>query len=150
MPGPVKFQIIDPASEYTFEFPLFPNEIDTDSGANWDAQETTAGKKPIFYKNTEPITISIPEVYIDYSRENVSAVSDLELLRLQHTEDESGTPPPLLVVWGEQTYRCVLKHLAVNQTRFVDDGNPKRLRLSLEFVELQEDGEGTSVTVVGN
>ncbi len=147
MAEPAKFQIIDIGSEYAFEFPLFPNEINVDDGANWEPQDTTIGKKPLFYRNMEPRRISIQEAYIDNTNANVSAVAELQLLQMQLTELEEGGPPPaLLVVWGEQTYRCVLTQLSSNQSMFVE-GNPTRLRLSMEFLELQPEGESTSVNV---
>jgi len=148
MPEPSKFQLLDIASDFALEFDLFPEQITTSGRTNWEPQETTNGTKPLFYSNTEPLRISIQDAHIDYTDSNTSAASDVDLLRLQMTEIEEGGPPPaLLAIWGERRIRCVLTDLTIDETMFTPDGNPTRLRISLELTELQPDGESTSVEI---
>ena len=140
------FQLFDIESDFAFEFPIFPEQIRTQGRANWDPQETTSGTKPLFYGNTEPLVINIDEAVIDYAIENVSAVPDIDLLRKMQTEVEQGGPPPALVaMWGDRQIRCVLTTLSIREEMFTTQGNPTRLRISLELVELQPEGESTSV-----
>ena len=37
--------------------------------------------------------------------------------------------------------------LSIDEMMFTNDGNPTRLRFSVELLELQPDGEATTVTV---
>lgn len=131
--------LFDPERNFSIEFPFFPEEIVTNNHANWEKQNTSIGKKPLFYTNSEGVTISLSEVYFDQTDTGSSLAPDLELLRYQISEVEEGGPPPALVlVWGKQRYRCVLIDLTVRQTMFTEDGDPLRLLCSLEFWELQE------------
>lgn len=141
------FQLLDIESEFALEFPLFPEQITTSGRANWEPQEVTMGKKPLFYANTDPLRISINEVYFDYTDSNVSAAPDIDLMRYLMTEFEGKPPGALLAIWGEREIRCVLTDLTIEETMFNDDGNPTRLKCSLELLELQEDGEATNVSV---
>lgn len=146
MPEPAVFQLLDIESDFALEFPLFPEQISTTGRANWEPQNTTIGTKPLFYSNTEPLRISISEVYIDYTDSNTSAGPDIDLMRYQMTEFEEGGPPPaLLAIWGDRRIRCVLTDLTVEETMFTEDGNPTRLKCSLELLELQPDGESVTV-----
>ena len=148
MPEPSKFQILDLGSEFALEFQYFPEQITTSGRANWEPQETTIGTKPLFYSNTDPLRITIDEAFIDYTDSNTSAAPDVDLLRLMHTEvEEGGSPPALLAIWGERRIRCVMTDLSVDESMFTNDGNPTRLRFSVELMELQPEGEATTVTV---
>lgn len=147
MPEPSTFQILDIESDFALEFQFFPEEIVRRTRANWEPQNTTFGTKPLFYANSDPQVISISNAYIDYTHENVSAESDVELLQMQMREVEQGGPPPaLLAIYGNTRFRCVLTDLTIRETMFTADaGEPTRLCFDIELMELQEDGETTSV-----
>jgi hypothetical protein len=148
MAGPLTPLILfDPERDFSIEFPFFPEEIITNHHANWEKQNTSIGKKPLFYANSEGMTISLPEVYFDQTMAKVSLTPDIELLQYQVSEVEEGGPPPALVlVWGAQRIRCVLVDLTIRQRFFTEEGDPLRLLCSLELWELQEDGESVSVS----
>lgn len=142
------FQLFDIDSDFAYEFPIFPEQIRTSGRANWEPQETTSGTKPLFYGNTDPLVINIDEAVIDYAIENVSAASDVDLLRMMHSEPEQGGPPPALVaMWGDRKIRCVMTNLHIREEMFNSRGNPTRLRVTMELTELQPDGEATDVQV---
>lgn len=146
MPEPSKFILLDIESDFALEFQYFPEQISTRGRANWEPQNTTIGTKPLYYANTEPLIISLQDVYVDYTDSNTSAGPDVDLFRYQMTELEEGGPPPaLLAIWGERSIRCVLTDLSIDESMFTSDGNPTRLRMSLELMELQPDGEATDV-----
>lgn len=146
MPEPSTFQLLDIESEFAFEFQFFPEEITHRNRANWEPQNTTIGTKPLFYANSEPEVISITEAYVDYTHERVSIESDFELLKLMMTELEEGGPPPaLLAIYGDTQLRCVLTDLSGRKTMFTEEGEPTRLCFDIELMELQPDGESTSV-----
>lgn len=145
MPEPSVFQILDIESEFALELQFFPEQITTRGRANWEPQETTIGTKPLFYANTDPLVISLMDVYYDYTDSNTSAAPDVDLMRFQMTEMEGGPPPALLAIWGSRTIRCVLTDLTIEEMMFNDAGDPTRLKMSLELMELQPDGEATNV-----
>ena len=139
--------LIDLNSQASFEFQFFPDNVKTVDRANWTAQETTIGAKPLFYANREPRTLTFSELYFDNTDTNESLTQTLEDLRA-FTMDEvldMGAPPALLATWGDQSLRCVLHDLTIEQIFFTDEGNPIRARLSIELLELQPEGEGTGV-----
>jgi hypothetical protein len=142
------FQLIDLDSDISFTFQFFPERIRTSDRANWTAQETTIGVKPLFYGNREPIQISVDELILDNTESNISLRADLEDLRYLVTEvEQKGTPPPLLAVWGENRVRCVLTDLSIEEEEFTQEGEPLRARIRLELLQLQDIGEATSVRV---
>ena len=147
MPEPSVFQLLDIETDFALEFPFFPEQITTTARTNWEPQNTTIGTKPLFYSNMEPLRISISEVYIDYTDSNTSAVPDIDLMRYQMSEFEGdgSLPPALLAIWGDRRIRCVLTDLTIEETMFTEDGNPTRLKCSLELLELQPDGESVTV-----
>jgi len=148
MPEPSTFQLLDIESDFALEFQFFPEQITTRGRTNWEPQETTIGTKPLFYKNADPLVISLTDVHIDYTDSNASAAPDIDLMRYQMTELEEGGPPPaLLAIWGERRIRCVLTDLTIDEMMFTGEGEPTRLRCSLELMELQPDGEATDVEV---
>ena len=140
------FQLIDILSDFAFEFPFFPEQIRTQDRANWEQQETTIGVKPLFYANSDPMRISVQDLYLDNTDTNTSLKPDLDLLRLFKTElEEGGPPPPMLAIWGDHELRCVLEDLTIEQMYFSEAGNCLRAKISMELVELQPDGEVTTV-----
>lgn len=143
------FQLIDLSSNISFTFRYFPERITTSGRANWTPQETSIGVKPLFYGNTEPLRISVDELVLDNTDTNNSLRGDLEDLRLFATEiEDGGTPPALLAVWGEHRVRCVLTDYSIEEEEFSPEGEPLRARIRLDLIELQEEGEATSVRVV--
>lgn len=144
-----EFQLIDLNSGTAFLFQFFPNEIRTSESVNWNPQDLTSGVKPLFYANAEPRSVSINELHIDTTDTERSLRPDLDDLRSLKTESEGkGTPPPLLAIWGSNKLRCVLKDLSYEEIYFNDDGDPTRVKINLELLELQEEGTATSVREV--
>jgi hypothetical protein len=142
------FQLIDLTSNIAFTFQYFPREIRGSDRANWEQQETTIGVKPLFYSNRDPRQISLQEMYLDNSDTNLSLNADLQDLRSLMVEiDSIGTPPPLLALWGESQLRCVLQELSIEECLFNDEGNCIRAKIDLTLLQLQEEGEATTVTV---
>ena len=142
------FQLIDIKSNFAYEFPFFPENITITERANWNPQEVTQGVKPLFYANTEPTRISIREIYLDETQTGISLKPDLDLLRLFKTElEEGGPPPPMLAMWGDERLRCVMTDLLIEQILFDANGNCTRARLAIELLELQPDGESTTVDI---
>ena len=144
-----KFQLIDIGSDFAYEFQYFPEEISLQDSANWNAQETTMGVKPLFYASGEPSIISVENLILDNTETGVSLKPDLDLLRLFKTELEEGGPPPaMLAIWGDWSERCVLTRLDITQIYFDAEGNCLRARIGIDLTQLQEDGEETSVNIV--
>lgn len=143
------FQLIDILSDFAFEFPFFPESITMTERANWEPQETTIGIKPLFYANSEPLQIAVRDIYLDSTETNTSLKPDLDLLRLFKAElEEGGPPPPMLAVWGDHSERCVLTDLTIEQINFDSEGNCNRAKIEIELMQLQEDGEETTVNVI--
>lgn len=141
-----KFQLIDIGSDFAYEFPFFPETIRSMEGANWQPQETTIGIKPLFYANGEPRGVSVDELYLDSTDTDTSLKPDLDLLRLFKTElEEGGPPPPMLAVWGDNEFRCVLTRLDIEEIYFNPEGLCTRAKIGIELLELQPDGEATGV-----
>lgn len=142
------FQLIDLTSNISFSFQFFPETMRHSERVNWSPQETTIGVRPLFYQNTEPRQLSVNELMLDSTEEDRSLVADLDDLRALKAEIETiGMPTPLLAVWGSQKLRCVLQQLEIEEVYFNRDGDPTRARISIELLEIQEDGEATSVTI---
>lgn len=142
------FQLIDLSSNISFTFQFFPETMRHSERVNWSPQDTTIGVKPLFYQNTEPRQLSVNELILDSTEDDRSLVPDLDDLRALKAEVETiGMPPPLLAVWGSQKLRCVLQQVEIEEVYFNRDGDPTRARISLDLLELQEDGEATSVTI---
>jgi phage protein U len=141
------FQLIDFKSNYTFEFQYFPSQIRLNSRSNWDPQNTTIGTRPLFYANGDPMQISVEDLQIDESDTGTSVKPTIDLLLLLKTEEEDGPPPALLAQFGDWTFRCVLESVNVKMIHFNNEGECDRAEISIELLELQEDGESTSVSV---
>lgn len=141
--------LIDLGSQASFEFPFFPNEITSEDGANWEPQPTANGKKPLFYANGEPGTLTFPELWLDNTRTGLSltpTIIELKSFTLDE-QDDRGAPPALLAVWGDEKLRCVLKRASITRNYFDTSGNPLRAKVSLDLMEIQDEGEFTGVNV---
>ena len=142
------FQLIDLSSNIAFTFQFFPEKIRANVRANWEPQNTTVGVKPLFYGNTEPQKISVEELYLDNTDTNRSLKDDiLDLGSLIKEVDDLGSPPPLLAIWGDSKFRCVLTDVTIEGIMYNDEGNCIRARISIELTQLQRDGESTTVNV---
>lgn len=142
------FQLIDLTSNISFTFQFFPEAMRHSERVNWSPQDTTIGVRPLLYQNTEPRQLSVNDLILDSTEDDRSLVPDLDDLRALKAEVETiGMPTPLLAVWGTQKLRCVLQQLEIEEVYFNRDGDPTRARISIELLEIQEDGEATSVTI---
>lgn len=122
----------------TFVFQYFPASVSTTDRANWQAQETTIGVKPLFYANREPRETDFPELWLDNTETNESLTPDLKSLKSLLEETGNGTPPALLAAWGDRQERCVLQELVVEETFFNLEGHPIRARIRLRLLQLQK------------
>jgi hypothetical protein len=144
------FALINLTNQDSFVFQFFPKENRTTDRANWNAQDTTIGTKPLFYANREPRLLEFQELYLDNTDTNESLTPTINQLRsLMDEVEQRGTPPPLLAVWGDRNERCVLQDLNVEEIAFdFTSGAPLRVRISLSLLQIQPDsGETTSVRV---
>lgn len=133
----------------TYAFRYFATAIDTSRRANWNPQDVTIGTKPLFYANRDPRRLEIGEVWIDNTDTGDSITPELDQLFALQDETDAGTPPVLLVQWGDRQERVVLEEINVSETFFHSDGTPLRARLSLTFIEIQDERRAeTSVNVI--
>lgn len=136
------FQLIDLETDYAFEFPYFPEQVRVSEAANWQPQDVTMGTKPLFYANGEPRLISLTDVILDNTEAGDPLTETLDSIRLFKTEMLDGRPPqPLLVVWGDNVYLCVMTAFDCEHIMFTPEGYCTRARVALEFMQIQEDGE---------
>lgn len=135
------------SGDAAFVFQFFPNTVSTTDRANWQPQETTIGVKPLFYANREPRTIDFPEVYLDNTDTDASLTGDIKRLRSLQEETAKGTPPSLLAGWGDRSEQCVLEELNIEEILFTDGGDPIRARIRMTLLQVQGDGESTSVSI---
>jgi hypothetical protein len=132
----------------SFFFDYFPREIQTTDRANWEPQDTTIGTKPLFYGNSDPRRISIPELLLDRSKSSESIKQDIVvLLALKQEIPKLGRPPALLAIWGDEEHRCVLEEVTITRNWFSAEGNPERAKVSLQLLQLQEERESVDVVV---
>ncbi len=132
--------LINLENQDAFVFQFFPQNLRTTDRANWNAQETTIGVKPLFFANREPRTIEFPELYLDNTDLNFSLTPDIKRLRELQVEVESrGTPPALLAIWGDRNERCVLQEVSIEEQFFNTEGEPIRVKISLSLVQIQPD-----------
>ncbi|HEV7701369.1 MAG TPA: hypothetical protein VGO43_14150, partial [Pyrinomonadaceae bacterium] len=130
----------------SFTFQYFPAEARLEDRANWEPQDLAGGKKPLFYGNRDPQRISVQELYLDNTMTDRSLKTDLDDLRtLMDEVDGKGTPPALLAIWGDHKERCVLEELCVEEVMFNSEGECTRAKISIQLLELQPEGEGTTV-----
>jgi len=143
-----RFVLINLEGGESFVFQFFPREIETHGRANWEPQDVTIGKRPIFYANTDGERISIQEVYLDRSDTNESIAPDIKALNALRAEVPGlGRPPALLAAWGDESYRCVLEEVSARRTFFAPGGEPLRASVSLQLIELQDEQEAVDVVV---
>jgi hypothetical protein len=134
-----KFVIINLCGGGVFSFDFFPvAPIDHSRRANWEEQDTTTGTKPLFYFNRDPKRLEVPEVYLDKTDTEESIKPEMDQLYALQNESCEGTPPPLLVVWGDQQMRMILEEVRFEEIFHARPGYPMRARVSLSFKEIQE------------
>jgi hypothetical protein len=119
----------------------FPDMVRWQRRVNWRPQDTSIGTKPLMYENREPKVLTFPELWMDNTESNLSLADSLDTLESWTTDevDSLGSPPPLLVAWGDRRQRCVVQDLTVEETFFTAQGFPIRAKISMEFLEIQED-----------
>jgi len=141
--------LIDLNSQASFEFQYFPDEVQTRLHPNWRPQDVTIGIKPLLYENSDPELLTFPELWMDESYTNESLTETLQSLKefaAAEVEDR-GAPPPLLATWGDRKQLCVLQDLTIAETFFSDNGEPIRARLSMELIQIQDEGEAVGVNI---
>jgi hypothetical protein len=144
-----QFVLVNLEGPGTYQFGFFPAELQTSSRVLWEPQEVTIGTKPLFYGNRDPKRITVDEAWLDGTRTGESISPDIEALQaLQLEIVKLGRPPALLAIWGERQQRCVLEDLTIREQFFSNDGNPLRARVSLQLVELQEEGTAVGVSLI--
>lgn len=140
--------LINLEDQGAFTFQYFPNSLRTQNRANWNAQDTTIGIKPLYYANREPRRIEFPELYFDNTDTNESLTETIKELQALMEETDKGTPPALLAAWGDRHERCVLEELAIEEKLFNPSGEPILIVCRLSLLQLQPDsGESTGVQV---
>jgi hypothetical protein len=136
----------DPNAMAMFVFDFFPSKIQSTDRANWEAQDTTIGVKPLFYGNREPRKLSVTELVLDATDTIGDSITpQINALRNLQVETRNGTPPALLAVWGDEQLRCVLEEVQIERQFFDKRGMPTRAQVSLQLVELQEEGAATQI-----
>lgn len=142
--------LIDLTSQASYEFQYFPDNVRTQRRVNWRPQDTTIGTKPLMYESRDPKILSFQELWLDNSFTNESLNDVLEELESFTTDeiDGRGAPPPMLVTWGDRKLRCVLQDLTVEEQFFTPEGNCIRARLSIELIEIQDEGQAVGVNVI--
>lgn len=143
-----QFVLVNLEGAGTFTFRFFPQEIQTTARATWEPQDVTTGVKPLFFGNRDPKRLSVPELFLDRTDAIESIEPDIRALEALQVEDAKlGRPPALLAIWGDEQLRCVLEEVTVNRKWFSPEGNPQRASVSLQLLELQEEGEAVDVVV---
>jgi hypothetical protein len=134
-----KFVIVNLCGGGVFTFDYFPTApIEVSRRANWEDQDTTIGTKPLFYFNRDPRRPEVREVWLDKTDTNESITPQIEALLALQDEVCEGTPPPLLVLWGDRQERVILENIRVEEMFHASGGWPIRARVSLSFKEVQE------------
>jgi hypothetical protein len=138
-----KFILIPLGGPGAFIFDFFPTAPITHSRrANWPEQDITTGTKPLFYMNKEPREEGVQEVWLDKSDTNESITPQIEHLFAMQVEIQDGTPPPVLVIYGDRQDRRVLEEIHVEEMLHAPAGHPVRAKVTLTFKELQEASVG--------
>lgn len=143
-----QFMLINLVGQGAFIFQFFPRRVTAIDRANWEAQETTIGVKPLFFSNREPRTIQLDELWLDNTDTNESLTPDIKELRALMEETNKGTPPPLLAGWGDRQERCVLQELEISEEFFNTEGQPIRVKVRLSLQQFQPEGESVRVRVI--
>jgi hypothetical protein len=134
-----KFVVISLCGPGTFVFDFFPTApITLGRAANWPEQDTTIGTKPLFYSNRDPRKLAVQEVWLDKTETNESITPQMEALMALQDEICEGTPPPVLVLWGDRQERSVLADIQIEETFHHQSGYPIRAKVTLSFKEIQE------------
>jgi len=143
-----QFVLINLEGKGSFVFDLFPREIQTSRRVVWEPQDITRGTKPLFYGNRDPKRIAVNEVMFDGTELNQSIAPQITALSaLQNEDARLRRPPVLLAIWGDRQERCVLEEVTIVEKFFSPEGEPLRAVVSLQLVEIQEQGEATAVSV---
>jgi hypothetical protein len=136
-----KFVVINLCAGGVFRFQWFPSPnpgIELSRRANWEEQNTTTGTKPLFYFNRDPRRLEVPEVWLDKTDTNQSIKPEMDALLALQDEVCEGTPPPLLVAWGDRQERVILEEVRFEEVFHHRVGFPMRARVRLSFKEVQE------------
>jgi len=145
-----QFVLVNLEGKGTYVFDFFPREIQSESRSNWEAQDTTIGTKPLFYGNRDPQRLTIDELWLDRTAANESIEPDITgLFDLQNEDPKLGRPRAVLALWGDRQVRCVLENINVREQFFNKDGSPQRARVSLQLIQLQDEGTAVGVTISG-
>lgn len=146
-----KFILIDSAGRGNITFQYFPTSIQTTGRANWEPQDTLGGTKPILYANREPRSITIDDLWLDKTDSGESIEPEIEeLMSLLVEEPGTGTPPPLLALWGDRLAHVVLEDVRVEETFFNFEGNPIRAHIGITLLEIRGLEESITVKFVDN
>lgn len=132
------FTLVNVYKHESWEFSYFPTEIETASEANWEPQSTTIGVKPLFFSNREPISLTVNDLLLDGSLSGTSITPQIKRLRALQEETAKGTPATLIALWGDRQETVVLKTLTIREDFFAPEGFPLRARVSLTFLQVQE------------
>jgi hypothetical protein len=141
------FVLINLEGRDSFVFEFFPNEIQGTDRANYEQQDTTIGMKQLFYANRDPRRLSAPELILG-ARADAPIGEEIDALRaLQNELPKTGAPPALLAAYGSRQLRCVLEEITITENFFTPEGDPLRARVSLNLIELQEEGTAVDVNI---
>lgn len=132
-------RLINLVSSGQVVFRYFPVQIDSEDRANWEAQDVLTGTKPLLYSNNEPQRIRVDELWLDKTDLKQSITPEIEQLR-RMMKPVQGASPPLLLLFGDFAQRVVLEEMKVERQRFTREGVPTRARVSLTFMQIQEEG----------
>jgi contractile injection system tube protein len=133
-----KFIVINLCGDGMFVFDFFPTEpISLSRRANWPEQDTTIGTKPLFYANRDPRKLDVQQVWLDRTFTDESITPQIEALMALQDEICEGTPPPVLVLWGDRQERAVLEDIRIEETFHHQSGYPMRARVTLSFKQVQ-------------
>jgi hypothetical protein len=126
---------------------FFPTKIVHAQRANWEAQNVSIGVKPLMYANREPLRIEVEDLLFDSSGTNESLRPQMNALKALQAETDLGTPPPLLIICGDFQESVVLEELNIVEDSFHPDGRLLRARVSMVFIQLQQQREKVTVTI---
>lgn len=137
-------QILNLDTAANFHAISFPAEIEIEARANWQPQNVTHSTKPLLYGNNDPKRISFNGWLDGTGREIRESIREHEqaLFNLMTMIPGKGRPPALLLIYGDESFRCVLESVNVRQEHFDPDGTPIRAEVSLTFLELQPESNG--------
>ncbi|HEY6334225.1 MAG TPA: hypothetical protein VI756_33230 [Blastocatellia bacterium] len=139
--GQGTFALVNLCGGGTYEFVYYPTAPITQGRlSNWEPQDTTIGTKPSFYMNRDGKHLDIGEVWMDRmfdDGDDDSLTNEIQAIYALQDETCQGAPPPLLAVWGDETLTCVLKEVTFEEHKHNKAGEPIRVKVILNLVEIQ-------------